>query len=124
MRGYKVTTNEKDTYQFMVHSGKLCSIFVDEGETSTRFYVEENNAENFIPMDIFERAMEALLRERPEAFDVVSLVAHEPYNEASVKVYKKVMDELYNLAIADVAFERHSSSIEKAVNATYTLFKE
>lgn len=125
MRGYRVITQENVSYHFMVHDGELLSIGItNERGVSRRFYVEAEKPEDMITTDLFETAAEALLRGRPDAFNLVSRVAPEPYSKVAVRVYKKVMDELYNLAIADVAFKRHSSSIVGNVNATYTLFEE
>lgn len=77
--------------------------------------------------EVLEAALKALLKSNSAGFDILSVCFYElkeqdEYRAIAVKVFKDYWNELYNLAIADTAFERDISfsSLEK----TYDFWNE
>lgn len=125
MADIKVVTQENLVYIFKVNHAKLRVLTVMEDGVEKSYYLDSQNEENRITKALLHVALEELLRAKPLGFDVVTLcLIQEGLDEIALEVYKKVMDEFYNMGIAEVAFKRNADSIDKAVNTKHTLFEE
>ena len=101
---------------------KLLSVYRREKGGVVRYFVNSSeNGDKKLTKEIFAEAIEALLKVKPQMVDEILWASPDSYYEVAEKVYKKVMDEYYNLAIADVAFNREIS-LDKGKK--YTLFNE
>ena len=125
MADIKVVSQENVLYSFNVEHATLQALTIKEGDIERIYYLESQSKGNLLTNELLSKALEELLRVKPHEFDIVALcLLREDMDEVALKVYKKVMDEFYNMGIAEVAFERRAESIDQAVNATHTLFDE
>lgn len=115
-----ISTRLGTNYSFVIQNRKLLGILIESSEESV-FY--SFNPEEDVPKvnnEILEAALKALLKSNHAGFDILSvcfygLKEQEEYLAIAVKIFKDYWNELYNLVIADTAFERESSfdSFEK-----------
>lgn len=124
-------------YIFNPNSTKTALYSIDvesNGEKETYFVTpDEGMQQKKLTCDVLDAALETLLRVSPDAFDTVYvslLYWNKEHVEVAKNVYKRVMDELYNMQIADVVFGRtlpENTSISEALNFLeaqhYSLFE-
>jgi len=122
-----ISTKLCTNYSFLIQNRNLLGILVENSEESV-FY--SFNPEEDVPKvnnEILEAALKALLKSNSAGFDILSvcfygLKEQDEYREIAVKVFKDYWNELYNLVIADTAFERDTSF--SSLEETYDFWNE
>ena len=117
---YEVTAQDGTYYIFDGTNYTFNSITVIKGDTKKTFYAKPKENEEKLTDELLERVLELILRAKTEEFDNVLCFLSGAWRELGIKVYKKVMDEFYNLIVPGrVVFKRSYLS-----GAKYTLFEE
>lgn len=117
---YEVTAQDGTHYIFDGTNYTFNSITVIKDETKEIFFVKPKENQEELKDELLERVLELILRAKTEEFDNVLCFLSGAWRELGIKVYKKVMDEFYNLIVPDrVVFKRPYLS-----GAKYTLFQE
>lgn len=124
-------------YVFNPNSTKTALYSIDvesNGEKETYFVTPDDGLkQKQLTCDVLDAALETLLRVSQDAFDTVYislLYWNEEHVKVAKNVYKRVMDELYNMQIADAVFERkipENASVAEALSFLeeqhYSLFE-
>ena len=106
-----ISTYASTNYSFVLQKGKAVGILV-EGNGEKNFYTF-NKDDEFPTVDnqLLEVAFKALIRANANGFDILQVCffgfeEEEEYRNIATKVFKEYINELYNSACADDAFER------------------
>ena len=120
-----ISTGLDVNYQIILQNGKIFGI-LEEQQGESVFYAEGEETTE-INDEVLESILKALLRTKPEEFDILMVCVagdkeEERYVRIGEKVFKELFNELYNLTFATGVFRRQISLED--LGKTYSFFPE